>query len=272
MRAQATTFYEGPRTSTELHLLHLGGVESQMVLADTINWHTFKRSKLDPKLALNYFMSAHNIQTYLWLLGDDGSAGNDMRNYLDGLTFFYNKEVLSFNTLSLLALTNLTDTFTYLHLASVFYYIWTGNKMDLPLIHFSENVQYLPAGRFFISPFGPEYNLHNYFWIYKAPMQITFRAGQLENNFYSGIGVEGEFFRWQWLILGAQAELWKQPQLLGESYGSSQWGALLAFKPTVAPWDFMHFHGEFAFKTSGWVLGEPIKNGFIGRLGLSFFF
>jgi hypothetical protein len=158
-------------------------------------------------------------------------------------------------------------------------YVWNGDTdVPVPALNIG-GVRYLPYLRYRLTSFGTEWAVINELGGRLPPLQIEARFGRSLNGSPFGIGVRRErvtTFR-EWRIDGG-VELWRQPPIESDSLeplaGSLRWGTLFrgrAEHPLSRAWFGdrpLTFIVDLAFKTQGFVAGEPLGSGVVARAGI----
>lgn len=263
--------YEGNANKLQSLLVAIGGVEGANIMAEEMSMNWWKHKKINAKSAWMHILASHNIDGYLWLFSPKffDIPGHDMVYYIDKVNGMYGDKRLDLDYMTWGVATNLLDPFLYLSFYSMYKYVING-KTDqaMPVFRFGENVSYLPAMRYVLSPFGPEFHLINYLTIYEQNIKAYARYGSLKDSRFYGIGAMGEVYKFKSIDFGAEAHLWRQPQMLASSFGDQQFGGYGAISVSARPLDFLTLTTQVGYKSSGYVLGEPIDAGFIWRAGL----
>lgn len=130
-----------------------------------------------------------------------------------------------------------------------------------------------PTTRYNLTPFGPEHYLDLYGFAADFAGEAYVRFGSSGLAFYGGLGAR--LFRYEpveWLSLGAEVDVWVQPQTVfgvrnlyerpltaGINYGVS--AQLYLYGPVF-------LLGRVAYKTQGYVMGQPLGEGAHGYFGV----
>jgi hypothetical protein len=159
--------------------------------------------------------------------------------------------------------------------------LWNGARHSrLPLPSIGETVVYV-VPRFAFSPFGAEH----YFDVFASRgsllVDVYGRAGSSGLASYTGGGVR--VLGWKplhALSLGGDVDVWSQPATVPSAVGLGMLGATRP-PPTDSPGASVGLYarvavlgklgvtGKLAYKTSGFLMGEPIGQGFYGYVGFS---
>lgn len=256
-------------------LIILGGVEGASVLADDINMNSWRHKKIYAKSSFMQILASQNITGYLWIfspetMDENLRDGHDMVSYVKAVNKMYGTEKLNLSYLNWSVAANLLDPYFYLSFYSMYKYVIDGSPNNsFPYFSFGQGVSYLPGVRYILSPFGPEYHLNNYLTIFDRNLLAYIRYGSLSDTKFYGLGAKGDVYRYKDLNVGAELHLWRQPQMLSESFGDAQFGIYCAMLMDYQPVDFLSLNGQVGYKTPGYVLGERIDSGFIWRAGLT---
>jgi hypothetical protein len=153
----------------------------------------------------------------------------------------------------------------------------TGEATDvLPMIALGP-VRLLPTVRFGLSPFGAEHTLE-VLAAYDG-MLLGARARATFSGLASAWGGGLEAIGWRpggGLELGGTLDLWTQPELVLEQRGvldrRQAFGGALALHATWSLASGLGVTGKLAYKSRGYLVGQPLDAGFHGYLGLSLAF
>jgi hypothetical protein len=161
---------------------------------------------------------------------------------------------------------------------SIYHFLVTyGYKSEryaqLPTIRIGP-VRLLPATRFNLSPFGAE----NYLDIFANAIGATF-------DFYLRVGTSGLARNWgiglrafelripAGFTVGGELDVWDQPELVFGQRAvfdrDNRFGIGLALHCNWQIWNRFGIVAKAAYKTRGYLMGEPLDQGFYGYAGLS---
>lgn len=253
-------------------IITIGGVEAANVLAEDISMRWWRHKKMNVKTAFMQILASHNTDGYLWIFSPKvfDAPGHDMVQYIDKVNKFYGDQRLSLDYMTWGVATNLLDPFLYFNFYSMYRYVVYGESDNsYPYFRFSDNVSYLPAARYVLSPFGPEYHLINYLSLFDRNIKAYGRYGKLADAQYYGIGATGDIWTLYNVTIGADLHAWRQPKLMNSSYGEMKFGGYGALLLDYRPFEVLSLNGHAGYKSAGYVLGEPIDQRFVWRVGLT---
>ena len=202
-------------TLTEETSIAMAGVESTAILAFLlkINWLT--ANWIDPRQAILYLLSEHDLNLYIGSLKSQGDlSGHDISTYIHSLNHTYTSHLISGARLRSLSWINLADPFTYYSIYAWFHYISSGKETSIPMIPVW-GAGLLPNVRLGLTPFGPEFFTEFYLRQGKKPLYFYVKGGSHSDNTYLGLGF---FAPSIWTVgkwaFGARFDAWRQPKLL----------------------------------------------------------
>ena len=261
-----------------------GGMEASTILAKALRNRWLFEGEINYRESLLYISTFNDYTGYIWStrLFDRDNAGNDVNRYLRQVNVSYgfpNEALyaLSLNDISNRALVNFANTF---QLFALYTYLKTylydaEETFEYPMISINE-LEYLPAIRFGLTPFGSEFIFENFIKTDKEIAKLEFRIGdQILDQFWGGgIAVHKSFS--EQLQLGISVDGWQQPAIeLSEGF-STFWtesgfgGRVLGEISLHTKNDFpIGLYSQFGYKTTGFIEGEQLDKGLILRLGLS---
>lgn len=297
----ATNFLFSSQLTTSQNLaISIAGVEASSVLASQVRQSWLSEGMVDPRQTLVYYFSALDVTGYSWTLRQTPHAfprtGNDMTNYLFYLNATYPDAHLSCRSLRNQSLINLLDPFIFYSLYTMSIY----NRADVPatktpMIDFGA-FKYLPAVRFELTPFGPQYYFHSFFLKDLSPTCCYLKWGQHGVNTYYGVGVENRaLFMLERATFGFKMDLWNQPDVLFQpgvlsAFEIKEWpqnlplpqlypDSVLTRKKLGGALSFcvsynealskVKYNLEAGYKTEGYLPGEALRQAPILRGGFS---
>jgi hypothetical protein len=218
--AAATEFEPTPNiTTSQMLTIGIAGGEAESILANRVRQEWLGNQCLNPSQASLYMGNSMGLTAYTLSLHKTPNhapqSGNDMKNYLFYLNTTYPDAHLSYRSLRNLSLLNLLDPFLFYSMAATSNYVKTGMPSVIPMISLGGGVKYLPALRFGLTPFGPQYYLENFFLKGSTPTYVYLKWGQHGANTYYGLGVENRnILNWKNGSIGFKMDLWHQPNVL----------------------------------------------------------
>ncbi len=247
------------------------GVEGTALLARRLKLKWLQEGFINPREASLYQEAEHDLTRYIWV-----TVEKERKKYkMDGDIFEYVSEVnelygshLTVRGLSRKSWINFADPFTLFSFWGSLSYLWNGTALSIPMIPVGE-ARYLPGARLGLSPFGPEYYFEN-FWVKDhQPGYGYLRGGSLAKNQYWGAGFEQDSI-WQWsdIHCGLRGDVWMQPRL-NQINGQTVLGgaaSLIASSPLTEQGSF---YLQLGLKSAGYLPGEMLAKGWMGKIGLS---
>jgi hypothetical protein len=278
-----------PQRFTTIHehlAMITGGSNSNIILSSLLKYKWLERGSINFRETILYLISSNDLSSYIWRTkwGLRSSRSNDVLNYLRVINAhngLYQEEDyrMTLDRLSQHALINVLDPFQYFSLFTYFVtYLWSGNEsFQLPMISLW-GFQYLPSFHLGLTPFGPEFYFEHFFLYKEKILNFFLRYGEPTFHQFWGLGVEAiDLISYKDISINPRFNLWNQPALLlgGEkiTHGNSGLGfsvfitALLRISNTRPA---IRLVGEIGYKTSGFVPGEMLSEGFSFRAGLGF--
>jgi hypothetical protein len=276
-------------TDLEIVLRIAGGNEATTVLAHAFRNRWLLERSVHYRDRFLYVASACNLPLYVLgtYAGILGGPSNDISQYLslvDETETARAAPPIPLERLAAYSLISFADPFLYASLWSYGRYIVTGHAYArMPMLRMGM-VEYLPAFNLGLSPFGPEFIMHNYVRSARRLWEATVRVGDpTYSTFFGGslrvdpvlLGLSiGDVP----VLLDGEVSLWYQPVLpipddhpiLLAGIGDGGLGGLIAIATDVAVLPRCGLTVQLVAKTDGFVPGEPLRGGLYLRAGLSF--
>ncbi|MBI5543614.1 MAG: hypothetical protein HY901_06985 [Deltaproteobacteria bacterium] len=266
----------GARFGAQLVLAEAGGVEANYLAAWQINRDAARRAG---QLTLG------QLDLYLWeklyysaaYFGNPNWRANDLIAYRASLLSLWGGRTGAspesiFEHLELAHLWNYADptlwSLVYHLLVS---HLWHGEReMALPVLRWNGFWGW-PASRFNLSPFGAEHYLDLFAGHGEEWVDLYLRVGSSGLARYWGGGLHAKGVRFAGrLVLGAEVDLWDQPAWRGE-FGPgapNNAGINFALDAAVEIGLGLGLTGKLAYKTPGYLMGQPMAEGVYGYLGV----
>ncbi len=278
----ASTMFSGdvPLTRSDTLGIDAAGIEAQNVLADLIGEQALATGSIAYRDAWLYLQSRLAGLGYIRSVSPDSPPGHDVKDFLDD----FNQQCdpprctpLTGPTLKRRALLMLADPMlAYAGYAWAVSYVVHGvASTPIPMIPLPGGVQYLPALRFDMTPYGTAVTTEHAF----------VRGGQV-TNVSVGVGDTGRRHAWEvglfttdllhatWVRAGLRADLWRQPTLDAPPNAQTfMTGGLLATALAI-PFrregraERVAALVEGGYKADGFVPGERLHHGPIVRIGV----
>ena len=264
----------------------IGGSEANAILSNIMVYKWLQRGSINYRETFLYLLAANDLGYYILRTknGRGVSERNDILRFLSAINAhegYPNEEDyrLTLDDLTNYALINLLNPFQYFSLYTYFSgYLWSGNEnYTLPMIKIW-NVKYLPSFRLGLAPFGSEFYLENFIVFTKRIINLYFRYGEPTFHKFYGLGLKAiDLIHNQKLSVNARFDIWHQPSILlggesAETVKAELGGALFGtiFYRISRADSSIHLRVQIGYKTPGFLEGEKLGKGFIGRIGISF--
>jgi hypothetical protein len=152
--------------------------------------------------------------------------------------------------------------------------IYRGERYSrLPLPSVGET-KFYPVPRFNVSPFGAEHYLDVFLSRRGAVLDLYGRVGSSGLASYSGGGVHVMGWRpLKRLRLGGELDVWDQPESIPYERAvynrQNRYGANVGALVDVSVVDRVGVTAKLAYKTEGYLMGQPIGDGLYGYAGIT---
>ena len=282
--AQYGTLQSGYQYPTihERIAVDIAGVDAQILLGSTITEQALLDDSLHFRQGVLYLVSQNNQLAYLFRTKDViNPQSRDMSDYVHAENSIYhrpNSRSYSVRQLFTQDLVSFANPFQFYAAWSVFYtYGIKGRKKlnGIPMIRIGQ-VRYLPAINYSLTPFGSQYHFINYVryrrMLFSADLM---KSDNTFNDFY-GISLKAfNLLNTSRIALNLHLDVWEQPTLYLDNYtlpkGASKPGgsfkADVTFRPVTLP-DRLGLFVQAGYKTSGYLTGDVLANGFMLRGGI----
>jgi hypothetical protein len=264
----------------------IGGSEASTILSNTMRYKWLQRGSINYRETFLYLLTANDLSLYILRTkhGLRRPEGNDILSFLSAINAhegYPNEEDcrLTLDDLTNYALINFLNPFQYFSLYTYFSgYLWSGKENGiLPMIKIW-NIKYLPSFRLGLTPFGAEFYLENFIVFTKKIINLYFRYGEPTFYKFYGLGLKAiDLVHNHKLSVNARLDMWHQPSILlgGETAEAAKTGMGGALFGTVfyrisRAYSSIHLRVQIGYKTPGFLEGEKLGKGFIGRIGISF--
>ncbi len=284
-QTSGVAFYNtDPRNLDQDIALHFGGLESNFLTAHWINTEMVNaRGWARHSDLLVYAISKVTyVTTFVSrdLRGQRGAVGDDIDSYVNALQDKFNhwrpnQRVTIAKNLQTAYLWNLIDpTLVFSLYSTLVNFIYHGkreSKMPLPSVN---GVTFYPSPRFNLSPFGAEHYLDLFLTKGDVVVDAYGRIGSSGLASYTGAGVRALGWKpHKSVSLGAEVDVWKQPALQLEERNlytrPDEWGVNVGGFATVKILGKLGLTGKFAYKSRGYLQGQPLDATPYGYLGVS---
>ena len=297
--AGETNFSMTPNlTVSQMIAITIAGLEADAILGNRIRMHWMRNGCLDPRLASLYIISSKTLFSYSLSVRDTAAfipdEGNDIAGYLFFLNKLYPEGHVSYRALRNFSLISFLDPFLFFSSWSGLRYEKSGESTPISLFKIG-SIQYIPALRGILTPFGLQGIWDNFFLKGTTPACAYVKWGKNGPNVYWGFGFESqEVFKWPIATLGFRLDVWHQPNVLfkkgvislddmmeesnechvplysQEVLNEKRFGVLASLTGTIGKetWAARPYY-ELGYKTKGYLPGEALRQAPIIRLGLA---
>ncbi|HSY75222.1 MAG TPA: hypothetical protein VK890_00100, partial [Bacteroidia bacterium] len=201
--------------------IDFGGVESAMVLSNSIQIKWMMDDSIHYRDLFLYVGGLHNISEYIlklyWTLHNNQpvNANNDIYAYINGINYKYPLQAkYSINRLAAYSLVNALDPFQYVAFYRWGQYIITGKEKGYMSMIKIGSAKYLPSFSMDLTPFGAEFYFNNFIKYNNLIFKIYVRSGDNQFASYQGAGFESyNLLNTKLFFLNASIDAWNQPAL-----------------------------------------------------------
>lgn len=266
--------------------MDMAGIDATDILGQRLRGRFLQEGSLDYHAAFLYLFSTLGLANYLAATGEDETdESNDVVAYLEDLNLKAGRRAPGENWIRLADLEEgsrlaFADPFLYFSGWTVMRYLVFGETRSeyqaIPL----GPVRYLPSLGFRLSPFGGQVLVENLaVWDRRSfNLRLAFGDGELGES--RGADLEArDVLAWNGYSLDATLRLWSQPSLQLDSQDPGPttearmgFGSHLALtSPPLSPALPIRLALGASHKTSGYVPGERLDEGFTFRIGFGLF-
>jgi hypothetical protein len=262
------------KTNQKTMIVSMGGIEGADIMGHNIDLRWLNSSVITPVKAWNYIFSSGNQSFYIHMFRDLDSPGHDIASYIEDINEYYsNSHSIDIAKIRDLGLLDYLNPYWYFSFYCIGQYVANGvSTFRYPMISLTDNLEYLPAMRLVLTPYGPEGQFVNYLKYKDFSGKITFNYGKTNNKKSYAFGLHSNpFLLGNYLLLGSQVALWSQPEITLEDspkHNSNKIGFLINLKPAIRVKNNFHINFHLGYKRKGFVQGEKIAGHFITRVGL----
>jgi hypothetical protein len=265
----------------ELLAITVGGMEANTVAADLLAMRAV-RGRFTAREAMRYIGMRLDSTSYVLETGDTPEeAGHDVSDFIqtyNELARAANEPPLTPRTLRHEVVVSLADpVLAYSYYALVKYIAVGQMDMRVPMLRIG-GVQYLPALRYALTPFGTEWAVTNHFVLGDRVARVDVRVGRSVGHSPWGLLVrQSNVATWRDWRLDVAGDLWRQPPLALDANTpidlNLQWGGEIrgrASHPFARAWRRpIDVTIEGGAKTNGFSAGEPLGGGALVRIGVT---
>lgn len=280
-------------TIGQLQAVNIAGLEAENILARELKLKWIAEGAIEPRSSFLYNFAKLSPVIYSFSQPSYDIdelpvfQSHDIVAYLNTLDVLYPHDFLSLKALREAVLYNLLDPMLYYNIGAEWYYIFTGKKLKIPMIHIGK-LAWLPNISVQLAPYGLEYYLENYFLYKEAPFYTYIKGGAYSGMEYFGTGLRyDEMFSHENFSVGIRIDGWYQPNFLVDwtleelsdhvrplssivSSMTCKWGVAASL---VSRWrirdTLTFFYSDLGYKTKGYLPGFSLQSSPVIRAGLS---
>jgi len=263
------------------------GNEANLILSNTLSSQFLLDDTIHYRQALLYLITQNNQLEYIWLTRLSKTnfptfGSGDIKSYIDGLNWFYgtgSTKKYSINQISMQSLISIANPMQLYSIYTVFFqYALKGKKHlnNIPMFKI-KNAEYLPLFNYNLTPFGSEYQFSNIIKHRQRLYNVDLSIG--DNTFNKFYGATFKIFNVidnQKVGINIYGSVWNQPELELQNpfikNKTNKTGACLKTDIMYRPFKHKNKLGIFlqtAYKSKGYLMGEPLAETFIVRYGFS---
>jgi hypothetical protein len=269
----------------------MGGVEASTVLAERLKKDWLQTGSMEYHGALLYLSTVTDQAGYISLTDEkdldslDPDLSNDMLHYLNSVN---GKEGNGATKEYRIHLRDIREYATIYSVDPYFWFaLWTLLKTHLwsgqarfrnPAIPIGP-VRYLPGFGSMLTPWGPEFRFENLLSWDRRTVIARYRIGDDAYRRHWGLDLEtSELFSYSGATLDVDLHFWRQPRLILDRSDTGRAGSRLGYGQSLMvflPPFFKRVPVRFAlggdYKTSGFVPGQKLGEGFTARVSAAWF-
>jgi hypothetical protein len=281
----AVTEFRGDIEVTRADALGIdtAGIEAQNVLADHIGSQALLAGALHYREAWLYLESRLDGLGYIRSVSPQSGDGHDVKSFLLHFNEHCDPPVctpLSASTLKRRALLMLADPMlAYAGYGWAVSYVFNGQSSGLvPMIALPHGVQYLPALRFEMTPYGTAVTTEHNFVTHRRLASLSIGVGDTGREHAWDVGITAtNVVQRTWLRAGFAISIWRQPAL--DASPNAQTFITGALGTATAQISFGRDFSrsaragilvEVGYKSDGFVRGERLHAGPIVRVGMTY--
>jgi hypothetical protein len=281
-RGGAVTEFGGDIDLTRADRLGIdaAGIEAQSVLAGLVGERSIARGAIGYREAWMYLESRLDGLRYIRSVSPQSAPGHDVRDFLDDFNDGCNPPAcapLDEVTLKRRAFLMLADPLlAYAAYGVAVSYVVRGHAASaVPMIPLPHELQYLPALRFEMTPYGTAWTIDHMFVRDGQTATLSTGFGDTGRGTAWNLGIRTtEIVRQQRIGGDLMAEIWRQPRLdLPPTSPALTLGGLAAATARVAlgccASNRVGLYLQGGYKSEGFVRGERLRAGPIVRVGLT---
>ena len=268
----ATHFKTKDLNSLQVHkriAVSAGGIQASYLLSENIKDRYMASNKINPTYGISYLQARLDQASYIFSTKFDGKdkGSNDIYAYVKAINSIYGKNYITKNKIRSYAYLDLFDPFLFY---SGYSFIMNTDLNNIPMFELGE-VEYLPATRAILAPYGLEYGVVNHFVVDNKYIQVNINYGKNRKFKSCGVGVKtNKLIEFDFVSLGLEAAFWNQPKMLTDAplKESCKQGGLGAVNFELSLNETFKIVGSGGYKTAGFIEGMPLKSSAVLRAGL----
>jgi len=245
----------------------LGGIQATEVLSYKVKESFLDSRNINPVYGAAYINSAGDQLFYVLNTKYNGKS-HDINNYIYNMNIMYGKNYITKSKIKQRTKISFLDPFLWFSA----YALATGEDFEYPMLNIGE-VGYLPGFRAIFTPYGIENELRNYVRTPKTPVQINLSQGKHKTGTSRKVEIiVDKLFSTDKIDFGVDLAVWKQPKLLVADVikAPNKNGYMAEAKASIKLSDVSSAYGAIGYKTSGFMMGRPLKSSTMVRVGVGF--
>lgn len=244
-----------------------GGIEATMIMGRTVSDRFINENSIQPGNGMLYIAAMIDQPNYIFNTKRRGNGpGHDIAGYILQINDMYQAPHLGRDKLREYAYLDLIDPMLYF---SIYSYVM-NEAIEVPMLKFG-SVEYLPALRAVLTPYGPERRLVNHLRFDGKYVRLTVGYGNNKKFTSQYIGAKGyKLYKMGSFDVGAELAVWNQPELLTRTplNESTRLGAMGEVFAGGDVYNKVSLHGAISAKSKGFVPGRPLRANLGFRIGL----
>lgn len=250
-------------------MMAMGGMQATEVLSYKFRERFSDKKQINPVYGAAYFVSAFDQINYVLMTRYKGQ-GHDVRYYINDMNAMYGGNYITKSKMKKHTMLSLADPFLYFSL----YALGTNQDFEYPMLHIGEDVEYLPGFRAEFTPYGIEDKFINYIRTSWSPIQVSLSQGKHKTgrSLKAQVTIDKILSKSDEFSIGLDLAIWKQPEILVPDVmkAHNKIGGMAEVKTTFNVNQNVGLYGAIGYKDLGFMIGQPLKESLLLRVGLVF--
>lgn len=247
------------------------GIQANHIFAEDIKERYLESNKINPTYGIEYLITQLDQPFYIFSTKkSDNNSSHDVANYIKNINLMYGggeNRVVSVGRVKSYAYLDLLDPFIFY---SGYSYLTNSDLKKIPMIDLGGGVEYLPATRAVLAPYGLETRLVNHFRVGEKYFLVNLSRGKnAQFKSYNAQLSTNQVVHLGRFSFGTDLFYWSQPKLNAESFLNqvSQRGFMVMLNSELKVSKNFTAILSAGGKKSGFVEGYPLDSGGIIRAG-----